>query len=273
MKNGKAIYPTSFLTRRLHSLTGLFLALFLMQHLFVNSQAALFFGEDGKGFIHAVNSIHSLPYLPLIELLLLGVPIFLHALWGIQILREGRFNSFKSDGTEPSLPYYGRNHAFTWQRITSWLLLIFLTLHIWNMRIVEYPQELYTLTDDGMKTSYQVRVEQDEGYTTLAPRLGVTLEKEGTQEMAIAPDFGTAELLVVRETFKSPIKMAFYTLFVLVACYHAFNGLWTWMITWGITLNERSQVLMLRFAYSLMVLVACLGLIAIFGTYWINLYE
>ena len=53
--------------------------------------------------------------------------------------------------------------------------------------------------------------------------------------------FGAAELLVVRDTFKIPYMMVLYTIFVLAATFHAFNGMWTFMITWGVTLSQRSQ--------------------------------
>ena len=67
-----------FFWRRMHSLTGGFLALFLFIHLFTNSQAVFFLGDDGKSFIHSVNEIKNLPYLPFIEIFLLATPILIH---------------------------------------------------------------------------------------------------------------------------------------------------------------------------------------------------
>ena len=91
------------------------------------------------------------------------------------------------------------------------------------------------------------------------------------QVIAVTSEFGVAELLMVRETFKMPIMIALYTIFVLSACYHGFNGLWTFLITWGVSLTQRSQKIMRSFSTILMVLVAFFGLAAIWGTYWINL--
>jgi succinate dehydrogenase / fumarate reductase cytochrome b subunit len=91
------------------------------------------------------------------------------------------------------------------------------------------------------------------------------------QVTALSPNFGTAVLLMVRETFKSPLMIFLYTVFVLAATFHAFNGLWTFMITWGITLTAASQQLMRKCAVVLMVLISFLGLAAIWATYWINL--
>lgn len=301
--------PRAFIWRRLHSLAGLWLVLYLINHLFVNSQAALLFGNDGRGFIHSVNSIHELPYLPLIEIFVLGVPIVIHALWGIQYLRTGQSNSLATDGSKPGLPQYSRNKAYTWQRITSWILALGILAHVVQMRFIESPVQAFR----GDQKYYMVKVALDEGLPTVAERLGVLLitshevqsfsesmppEQEmkypslqqqhqkqredwvialkkfslnEKQVIAIAKDFGTAELLMVRNTFQLPVMMVLYTLFVLAACYHAFNGLWTCLITWGIILTQTSQRFMLKASHVLMVIVAFLGLAAIWGTYWINL--
>ncbi len=39
--------------------------------------------------------------------------------------------------------------------------------------------------------------------------------------VAVAHEFGTASLLTVRNTFKNPIYIGLYTIFVLAACFHA----------------------------------------------------
>ncbi len=302
MEQSSLTIPAAFIWRRLHSLTGLFLTLFLIEHLFVNSQAALFFGDDGWGFVRAVNNIHDLPFLPLIEIFLLGVPILLHMTWGVIYLRSAEQNAYGSIGNKPYLPEYPRNKAYTWQRITSWVLLIGIIAHVVHMRFVEYPIAISV----GSETHYIVNLENDNGLPSLSQRLGFRLgtadqistinkqikqtippsdtpeanelnkkiQKLETAEnkiIAITPSFGMAELLIVRETFKMPFMIALYTILVLAACFHGFNGLWTFMISWGVTLSERSQKGMLRVAQFLMVSIAFLGLAAIWGTYWINL--
>lgn len=281
--------PHSFLLRRLHSLTGIWLAIYLFFHLLTNSQAALFIGANGTGFIESVNSIHELPYLIIIEILLLGVPILIHAIWGIIYIRSARYNSFgPKEGQVPYLPEYPRNRAYTWQRITSWLLVVGIVAHVIHMRIIEYP---LTASKEGEQL-YIVKVTDDEGLHTLAPRIGVKLydqhqvseikdnylkhafEKRSLKSgelMAVANNFGAVELLMVRDTFKMPIMIVLYTLLVLAACYHAYNGLWTAMISWGFTLTQRSQRLMRTLTNMIMIIVALMGLSAIWLTYWINL--
>lgn len=288
----QSLLPKAFFWRRAHSLAGLWLVAYLIMHLFTNSQAALFFGDDGQGFIHAVNSIHTLPYLPIIELTALAIPIAIHGIYGIKYLRTAAYNSFATDGSKPSLGEYPRNRAYTWQRITSWILLFAIVAHVIHMRFIEYPVG----TAQGTQRYYLVRLDEDNGLASVAHRLGVSLydstaianlkqtqqseenwiealEKQPLkpgQVIAASKDFGTAELLMVRETFKMPLMMLLYTLFVITACYHAFNGLWTFMISWGIT-PPVSQKMMLRFCTGLMILVTFLGLAAVWGTYWINL--
>ena len=95
--------PRAYIWRRVHSLFGLWLAIFLLEHLLTNSQAALFFGDSGHGFIYFVNILKNLPYLPVIEVTLLGIPILMHGIWGVKYILQGKANSFKSDGSKPSL--------------------------------------------------------------------------------------------------------------------------------------------------------------------------
>lgn len=305
--------PRAFIWRRAHSLTGLWLVLFLMEHLLTNSQAALWIGDDGLGFVRAVNSLKELPYLQAIEIFLLGLPLLIHGVWGVKYLMSAKYNSFSTDGSAPSLPQYPRNRAYTWQRITAWILLIAIAAHVIHMRFLEYP----TSGRVNAQSYYMIRLDQDDGLPTLSKRLGFSLfnpqqikveklrillqssvnaqqdpvaaqtaQEERTwieamekwtlndkQVIAVAPSFGIAELLMVRDAFKNPVMILLYTGLVLAACFHGFNGLWTFMISWGVTLSARSQQWMRSLATGLMVLVAFLGLAAIWGTYWINLRQ
>lgn len=256
---------SEFFWRRMHSFTGFWLVLFLIEHLFVNSQAALYLGDYGSGFIRAANYLKNLPFLPIIEITLLGIPIAIHLIWGIVYLRTGQFNSFPSDGSTPSLVEYPRNHAYTWQRITSWILLFTLLFHIVQMRFLDRPE----MVNDR----YIVHLEPDPGLPSVSEKLHVTLQSTENEVTASAPDFGTAELFAVRERFKDPVMIGIYTIFVLAACFHGFNGLWTFMITWGVTLTQRSQRIMRLLSTLLMCLVAFLGLAAIWLTYWVNLKQ
>ena len=165
-----AVIPRTFIWRRLHSLMGLWFVLFLVEHLLTNSQAALWLGDNGRGFVDMVNAIHNLPYLEVIELTLLGVPILLHMVLGVKYLFTAKSNSGSSDGSVPHMPLR-RNRAYSWQRITSWILLICVIGHVVKFRFLNYPETL-TL---GKDTYYAVKVTLDDGLYTVADRLNVTL--------------------------------------------------------------------------------------------------
>ncbi|OJU82326.1 MAG: hypothetical protein BGO10_10580 [Chlamydia sp. 32-24] len=292
MENTEAAnLPSAFIWRRIHSLAGIWISIYLIMHLLTNSQASLLIGNDGAGFIHSVNSIHQLPYLILIEVLIVAIPILIHTIWGINYALKAKYNSFYRNEKESYLPY-SRNKAYTWQRITSWFLAIALSFHIIHMRFIEYPT---SASNNQYETNFMVRVNEDPGLNSLSKRLHVQLydleqiknlknsdysEKwleaiqkrtlSNDQFIAVAKDFGTAELLMVRETFKNIPMMIFYTLFVLAAAFHGFNGLWTFLITWGIS-PVAVQKKTLRFSQAMMVLVALMGLSTIWLTYWVNL--
>lgn len=285
--------PTAFFNRRMHSLLGLWLVVFLFEHLLTNSEAALFIGADGEGFIKMVNFLHSLPYLYVIEALLIGVPFLVHIVLGVKYLLTMKQNSYVFKEGEPNLSEYPRNHAYTWQRITSWLLIPLVLLHVFQMRVLKYPETVKL----GDTNYHMVKVNQDEGLYTLAPRIGLTMLdpsnivsevqghkvndeflnalknfKLGKQDaVAVTDSMGTAILMNVRETFKSPLMLFLYTLFMTAAVFHACNGLWTFSITWGLPLSMNGQKIVKRFALALMALLGFLGLAAIWGSYLINL--
>ena len=143
-----------FVWRRVHSLMGLWLVIYLIEHLIVNSQATLWIGDDGSGFVKLVNSLEGLPYLQVIEIVFIGIPLVLHGYWGVKRALTAKGNARRTDGSAPSLPY-GRNRAFTWQRLTSWILLIGIIAHVVQMRFVQMPREV------GGR--YVVQLQRDEG--------------------------------------------------------------------------------------------------------------
>lgn len=314
---------TAFIWRRVHSLMGFWLVLYLAIHLLTNSQAALWIGDDGSGFVRLVNFLESLPYLQVVETVLIGIPLVVHGAWGIKRALEARCNDTGHSGHAPSLSY-SRNRAFTWQRLSSWVLLFGIIGHVAQMRFWDAPTKAPSA--DGEK--FLAKLNFDEGLYTLAPRLHVALfyapdieearralqemeplalpklsrgsefvpEEEarragiqealkerafleklacyqlrGDQVVAVSSTPGTAFLLMVRETFKSPLMAVLYTIFVLAAVFHACNGFWTFLITWGLILSYRSQKTMLPVSMMMMFVLSFLGLAAIWCSYWVNL--
>lgn len=314
---------TAFIWRRVHSLMGLWLVLYLTIHLITNSQAALWIGDDGSGFVRMVNSLESLPYLQVVETVLIGIPFLIHGIWGVKRALTARSNSSKGDGSRPGLKY-DRNRAYTWQRLSSWILLVGIIWHVVEMRFLDAPKK----AKSSVGEQYFVKLGFDEGLYTLTARLGVSLftaedvqsvkkqlktmgrvsgapklengmysaDEESARTMvqqselerkwmetlasyklkerqvvAVAATPGTAMLLMVRDTFKSPVMAVLYTIFLLAAAFHAFNGFWTFLITWGLILSYRSQKAMVPVSVVGMAVLSLLGLAAIWCSYWINL--
>lgn len=240
----------TFWKKRLHSLAGFFFILFLCEHLITNSEAVLPLNEGGTGFIRMVNFLQALPYLPIIEISLLGIPLGIHLFLGILCVYEAKYSSlWKGDGSQPYLPFL-RNHLFTWQRITALLLAVGVIVHVTTMRFIQKPVE---------KASFEVVVSFDRDLPHLATQLHSSVEERDNKTYVIAPDFGTATLFLVRDTFKNVGVCILYTIFVGAAAFHAGNGLWTFFIAWGITLNEQGRDLVRLMGSSLAAILFLLG--------------
>lgn len=122
---------TYFVLRRLHSLLGVFpLGLFLANHLFINS----FAGKGPEAFNEKVDLLRGLPMLPTIETVGIFAPLALHIILGIAIMRQARHN-VGAHG-------YARNWAYTFQRMTGWLVLGFVVFHVWSLRFGNDPGKL-----------------------------------------------------------------------------------------------------------------------------------
>jgi succinate dehydrogenase / fumarate reductase cytochrome b subunit len=266
MESSKPVKSASseFIWRRVHSLMGLWITLYLAEHLLVNSQAALWLGENGKGFIRMVNSLESLPYLHFVEALFIGLPLAIHAVWGIQRIFTSKSN-LHSNGAKPSLPYH-RNRAYTLQRWTSWILLFGILGHVAQMRFIEQPERKRV----GEREEYWVKIRSDAALAPLAERLGVELRSTQNEEtVAVAKDPGTAMLLMVRSTFQSLLWSVLYSIFVLAAAYHGCNGIWTFLITWGALLSYRSQRAFIPISVIATGVLCFLGFAAIWGSFYI----
>jgi len=308
---------STFIWRRVHSLMGFWLVLYLCVHLLTNSQAALWFGSDGSGFVRLVNALESLPYLHVVEVLLIGIPLAIHMVWGVYRALTARMNVHSSGGIKPSLKYE-RNRAYSLQRLSSWILLFGIIGHVLQMRFLDMPKR----APRDYQEQSMVKISFDEGLYALTQRLGVTLynkkeigelqvapkpllqtpainrpetfdpalvtpidqnqraEEErkwiqtlssyslrSNEVVAVAPSPGKAILLMVRNTFKSPLMAILYTIFLLAATFHAFNGFWTFLIAWGAILSYRSQRSMIPVCLLAAGALSLLGLAAIWGSY------
>jgi succinate dehydrogenase / fumarate reductase, cytochrome b subunit len=190
-----------FLLRRLHSLSGIVpIGVFLIEHLLTNSMA--FFGP--ATFNEKVLFIHHLPYLWALELFGIFLPLAFHAGYGVVIAMQAEPNSH-------SYPYMA-NKRYTLQRITGYIALLFIIIHLLKFRFAHIvgwgPEFLSEANPDKFEMTRQ----------------GL-LNWHITKNFAVHP----------------AITFSFYFVGLAAAVYHFANGIWTFCITWGITVGERSQ--------------------------------
>jgi len=199
------------LIRRLHSLSGVFpIGLFLIIHLTTN--ASVVWGKalnantfadrgiDAAGagvatLQHEVDFIHSTPGLAFVEIGLLWLPILFHSALGVWFASTGRFNTTRYA--------YQDNWRYVWQRLTGYVGVIFIFMHISSLR--------WGWSYGGLMPGFDAEA--------AASSIATHLQK------------GTAGLLMA----------AFYLVCVLALVFHFANGLWTAAITWGVTVSVGAQ--------------------------------
>jgi succinate dehydrogenase / fumarate reductase cytochrome b subunit len=121
-------FSKTFLLRKLHQLTGIVpLGLFFFAHMYTNSTAL----NGAKIFNEHVQDIHDIPYLLLIEIFGIFLPLLFHSIYGILISAEAKPNVLNYG--------YGRNWFYLFQRITGIFLFVFLLFHILNFRFGLIP--------------------------------------------------------------------------------------------------------------------------------------
>lgn len=193
-----------FAYRRLHSLLGIIpIGIFLVQHLIVNYFAV--YGENR--FNDAVRFMENLPFLIVLECVLIYIPILYHAILGVYIAFTARNN--------PVQYGYFRNWMFYLQRLTGLIAFAFIAWHVWQTRIQ------------------------------------VALGK--------APlDYSLMENIVA-----GPAAFWLYVVSIVAITFHFANGLWSFLVTWGITQSRRSQRAATYASIVLFLATAYLGIRAI----------
>ncbi|MGG3450808.1 succinate dehydrogenase cytochrome b558 subunit [Domibacillus aminovorans] len=113
-----------FFYRRLHSLLGVIpIGLFMTQHLVVNHFATK--GEDE--FNQAADFMANLPFVLILESLVIFLPLLFHAIYGLYIA----FTAKNNIGTHG----YFRNWMFMLQRVSGVVTLVFIAWHVWETRV------------------------------------------------------------------------------------------------------------------------------------------
>ena len=180
----------TFILRKLHQLSGIVpLGVFLLEHFYTNSKAI----NGAEHFNTAVAELQAIPYILLIEIGGIFIPLIYHAVYGLVITMEARPNN---------LAYpYPRNWFYLVQRITGIVLFFFIAFHVLNFRFGMIP---------------------------------------GLNDVSVAHRPDLAFDIVSREFRIVPIFII-YMIGITATVWHLANGLWLFMVDWGITIGERSQ--------------------------------
>ncbi|MBO8167888.1 MAG: succinate dehydrogenase [Thermoanaerobacteraceae bacterium] len=135
----------SYVLRKLHSLTGIIpLGLFIMEHFFINS----FLLQGEEEFEGAVNFLHRIPYLWVLELLIAAAFVF-HAGYGLYIVFTGKSNVGRYG--------YVRNWLFLFQRITAVVILVFLIVHVYTLRFSDL-EITYAALSQALSSGFMVAI-------------------------------------------------------------------------------------------------------------------
>lgn len=121
-------FSRGFLLRKLHQLTGIVpLGVFFFVHMFTNSKAM----NGEAAFEKAVQEIHDIPGLLIVEIVGIFIPLLFHSIYGVIISSEARSNTLGYS--------YARNWFYFFQRATGIFLFAFILFHILNLRFGLIP--------------------------------------------------------------------------------------------------------------------------------------
>ena len=197
-----------FFNRKLHSLLGVIpVGAFLFVHLFTNYYAAR--GE--VAFNARVQMMEDLPFLALIEILFIFLPLLYHAIYGLYVAFQAKNN----------VTNYGffRNFMFMLQRLTGVITLIFVAWHVWETKI----------------------------------------------QLVIGNVEAAGLFKLMNGILDNPFMLTFYIVGLVSAVFHFANGLWSFAVTWGITIGPRAQRISSYVTMLIFVLISVMGLMALFA--------
>ena len=171
-----------FWLRRLHSLSGIFpIGAFLLEHMFSNALIV----NGAQAYNNQIAFLQGLPYVLLLEIFFIYLPILYHAFYGFYIMFTGKSNLSSYPNSA--------NAMYVLQRWTGAITFIYIAYHTYHTRIVNL---LY-----GTEVSYE----------------------------------RMADLMA------DPKIFWFYMVGLAAVMFHFANGLWGFLISWGITTGPKAQ--------------------------------
>lgn len=203
-----------FVLRKLHQLTGVLpIGAFLLEHFYTNSKALGSASRSGRELYNeAVADLQSVPYILLVEVIVIFIPLIFHGVYGLVITYQGR----------PNVADYGyfRNWMYFLQRVTGIILFLFIAFHVLNFRFGVLP---------------------------------------GLNETAVA-DNPELAFDIVRGEFQNPLILSLYVAGIISTVFHFANGLWLFLIDWGLAMGRRAQRSLGYACAALGVILAAVGI-------------
>ncbi|MEW9670790.1 succinate dehydrogenase cytochrome b558 subunit [Ammoniphilus sp. 3BR4] len=197
-----------FFNRKLHSLLGVIpVGAFLIVHLFTNFLAT----EGRERFTQQVELMESIPFLVIVEILFIFLPLLYHAVYGLYIAFQAKHNVGNYG--------YFRNMMFFLQRVTGVITLIFVVWHVWQTRVQIAVQDIHP---------------------------------EGFFDLMVS-------------VFNNPAMIAFYIIGLLSATFHFSNGMWSFLVSWGITVGPRAQQISTYVWIGFFVILSYIGIMSMFA--------
>ncbi len=196
----------SYYYRKLHSLLGVIpIGFFLIEHFWTNYAA---FHGGPEEFAKHVEWIRGLPFVLLMEIFFIWLPLLYHGVYGLYVAFQAR-NNVTNYG-------YFRNWMFFLQRVTGVITLLFIIQHTFETR-------------------FQV---------TLG---NITYDQLGAQMHKIATN---------------PVYFVIYCIGIVAAVFHFCNGMWSFLVSWGITIGPRAQRFSSYVWMTAFVLMSIVGILA-----------
>lgn len=131
----KAWFRDSFVLHKLHSLSGVLpIGLFMVQHLILNSYSL----RGPEEFNAVAKVIGYLPFVALVEIGVIFVPILFHSIYGFMITAEMRANV--------GIYQYGRNWLYWLQRWSGVAAFFYMVFHIYSTTVT---RRLYEFNNPG----------------------------------------------------------------------------------------------------------------------------
>jgi len=200
----RARFRDSFLLHKLLSLTGVFpIGLFMIQHLVLNSYSLR--GPDEFNAVAKV--IGYLPFVGLVEIGVIFVPLIFHAVYGLLVVME-----MQGPGGNVAVYRNTRNVLYTLQRWSGVVALAYITFHIYSTTILRRMYEF-----------------------------GMVGGVAAGSEAAHAAGFRAISYDAMMWRFADPLYLAIYVIGITAAVFHFANGLFNFGIRWGITIGAQAQ--------------------------------